>query len=355
VIDPHPVRTGLRFLSMGPFLHRIRRLVPRYRPRKRNAVGIDLIHVELRTTHRETRKRQDAPDAMTSTATPPCPTDIHAVVYRAHWRVVVSLLVSISGTSLLLILWSIWFSHEGPYNPLRLMRLVAGFCLLPGLTAAVLRRLFAATLHINADTLVIEQRHQRTAIPLHDIAAIKPWAVPLPGSGMSLVLDSEKRWDDGIELENPTEFLDALVNAGASQDLRSIAQHPGMIYADAKWTGRFRSARRWLFKFPIFALVPTLPLFRVHQLIAYGGVFGEYHQYGLKAYLLGFAIYWATLTIYLLLYAAALRAGLEIVTIATVVVAPAYAAAARRIAERICAVLFYGGVPIAVILRFMPW
>ena len=45
------------------------------------------------------------------------------------------------------------------------------------------------------------------------------------------------------------------------------------------------------FKYVVYSLVPALPLFRVHQWIAYGGSFGEYYAFGLKAYLLGFAVY----------------------------------------------------------------
>jgi apolipoprotein N-acyltransferase len=110
-----------------------------------------------------------------------------------------------------------------------------------------------------------------------------------------------------------------------------------------------------LWKFPVFALVPTLPLFRVHQLIAYGGVLGEYYQYGLEAYLLGFAIYWATLTIYLMLYAAALRAPVELLAMAVTALAPERASGARRVLERTAAILYYGGVPAMTALRFVPW
>ena len=105
----------------------------------------------------------------------------------------------------------------------------------------------------------------------------------------------------------------------------------------------------------LFALVPTLPLFRVHQIIAYGGAFGEYYQYGLNAYLAGFAIYWATLTIYLMVYAAALRVPVELLAVGSAALAPQHASGVRRVAQSAATVLYYVGVPAAVILRFVPW
>jgi apolipoprotein N-acyltransferase len=276
-----------------------------------------------------------------------------AVLYRWYWRALVGALAAISGAALLAILVAVLFVPEGPHNPLRLMRLVAASCLLPGLAVVVLRWAFATTVRVDADTLVLEQRDRRTEIPVASIVAVEPWKLPLPGSGVRLRLRSGRRWSDGIQMDDPAALIDALTDAGAPAELRRLTQHPAMVYARAR--PKPPSATRRLLKFPVFALVPTLPLFRVHQLIAYGGVFGEYYQYGLEAYVLAFAIYWATLTIYLMLYAAALRVPLELAAMAAAAVAPEYARGVRGILERIAAILFYAGVPVLVILRFIPW
>jgi apolipoprotein N-acyltransferase len=278
---------------------------------------------------------------------------MRAVLYPRTWRAVTGMLSSLAGGSLLVILLALLLSDR-PVNPLRLMRLVAALCLVPRLAVLTLRRACTASLRIEADTLVIEQRHRRLDLPVASVAAIEPWLLPLPGSGLWLRLRSGRRWTDGLELEDPTVLIDALAVASGAPGLRQAARHPFVVYARARGARR-RSWRRALLEFPIFALVPTIPLFRVHQIIAYGGALGEYYQYSLGAYLAGFAIYWATLTIYLMLYAAALRVPVELLTVAAAALAPTYASAGRRLLDRLAAVLYYVGVPAAVALRFAPW
>ena len=102
----------------------------------------------------------------------------------------------------------------------------------------------------------------------------------------------------------------------------------------------------------MIGLVPAVPLFRVHQWIAYGGTFGEYYTYGLKAYLLGFAVYWGTMVVYLVIWAAVCRAVSEIVSVATVLAAPSQAVRMRRVAEIMHRCLYYGGVPLLLLVRF---
>ena len=130
------------------------------------------------------------------------------------------------------------------------------------------------------------------------------------------------------------------------------SQHPAALYARSRNT----TSRRWyhpVFQFLVFALVPALPLFRLHQWVAYGDTFGEYYSYGLKAYLLGFAIFWVGFTIDLVLYAAALRAVAETMVLAAAYVAPSRVAAVRRAAEIAHRILYYGGVPALLIRLFL--
>ncbi len=276
-----------------------------------------------------------------------------AALYSGAWRMVAAMLSALAGSSLLLILASLLLSDR-PVNPLRLFRLVAGLSLVPGLAVVMLRRACAARVHIDAGALIVEQRDRRLEVPISSIAAIEPWWLPLPGSGLWLRLRSGRRWSDGLEMDDPAALIDALGAEGRSPALRAAGRHPSVVYAGARGARR-RSWAAALLVFPLFALVPTVPLFRVHQLIAYGGALGEYYQYGLGAYLAGFVLYWATLTIYLLLYAAVLRVPVEIVTIGVVLLAPRHAVAARRLLDRVSAVLYFAGVPAAVILRFVPW
>lgn len=264
------------------------------------------------------------------------------------------LLTAISWMGLLAILPMLVLS-DGPVNPLRLIRLVAGLCLLPGLMALAVRWFFQGVLRIENDTLIVEQRHRRAEIPVASIVSIEPWLLPIPGSGLRLRLQSGRWWRDGIEMEDPGALVDSLVGDGGSPRLGEVTKHPTLIYARARFRSRPRSWRRTVLAFPVFALVPTIPLFRVHQIIAYGGTFGEYYLYGLGAYLAGFAIYWATLTIYLMLYAAALRVVVEMIAVGSALWAPRNAPGLRRMLDRLAAALYYGGVLIAVSLRFVPW
>lgn len=280
---------------------------------------------------------------------------MRAVFLPAPARLAAGLLRVVSCATLLAIAAVLVWPEAGPVNPLWLIRVVVSFCLLPRLAVLLLDRTFGGTLRVEAGSLVLEQRHGRVEIPVEAIAAIDPWRVPVPGSGVSLRLRSGRRWSDGIAMHDPVALLDMLVEAGGSPDLLAAARHPSVVHAHARSSGRRSSWHRPLLDFPVFALLPTLPLFRVHQIIAYGGALGEYHQYGLGAWLAGFVIYWATLTIYLMAYAAALRVPVEAFAFGAAVLAPLHARTVRRALDGTAAVLYYGGVPAAVVLRFLPW
>ena len=125
-----------------------------------------------------------------------------------------------------------------------------------------------------------------------------------------------------------------------------------LAYADARRSG---SRPHWyvpLFRYVLFALVPTLPLFRVHQYIAYGGTFGEYYTYGLNAYLLGLAVYWGDCLVYVVMWAAIVRLLAEMIAVPASCAAPAQAKKIRRIVETVGRVAYYGGVPALLVIRF---
>jgi len=268
-------------------------------------------------------------------------------------RVVAVLLRATSGGSLLVVLVVLLHPGAEPMNPLRLIRVVATWCLLPAFALLLLRLRFTGTFGIEGTSLVFTQRRRRVAIPVEAIAGIEPWRLPLPDAGFGLRLRSGRRWPEGVAMSDPTQAIDALLDAGADPSLRAAASHPSLVQAHARHVARPRSRGRLVLKFPIFALVPTLPLFRVHQIIAYGGWLGEYHQYGLGPYLAGFAISWATVTIHLMVYAAALRIPVEVVAIGVAVLAPRHATVVRRFMERAAAVLYFAGVPAVLLVRFL--
>ena len=101
----------------------------------------------------------------------------------------------------------------------------------------------------------------------------------------------------------------------------------------------------------LFPLVPALPAFRLHQHIAYGGTFGEYYTFGLKAYLTTFALWWAAWAIGVVLCAASLRAAIETGTLVAVLLRPGQATDTRRLLERLGLAAFYLGLPAWLLLR----
>jgi apolipoprotein N-acyltransferase len=272
-----------------------------------------------------------------------------AIAVSPAGRFLCGLLVVVSRASSLVLLALLLFFETRLNNQLRLMRVFAAFCLAPGIAAWLLQRAFVAAIEVRDGALVLQQRRRRFEIPCESIDRVVPWTVPLPSDGVWLRLKSGRRFRYGLQVADPGALIDALVAGGAAEHLRAAAQHPAAIYARS----RNRTPRRWyhpVFKFAVFALVPALPLFRLHQWIAYGGTFGEYYTYGLKAYLLAFGIYWTTAAIYLVLYAAVLRALTEIAALAAAWVVPSRAPAVRRAAEIAYGIFYYGGVP-ALLLR----
>jgi apolipoprotein N-acyltransferase len=108
-----------------------------------------------------------------------------------------------------------------------------------------------------------------------------------------------------------------------------------------------------LAKFVLFPIVPAIPAFRLHQQIAFGGTFGEYYTFGLKAYLLAFLIWWASWAIGLVLFAAALRVAIEAGTGLSLLLHRERAIGTRATLEAIARLLFFVGVPVWLLLRLL--
>jgi apolipoprotein N-acyltransferase len=233
-------------------------------------------------------------------------------------------------------------------NPLRLLRTFA-IVVAPRCAAWMLARGFAVTVRIDAGRMVVRGSARTVEVPCASIVAVEPWTVPLPSSGIDLRLRSGRRFPLGLAVDDSDPLTEALVGEGATPALRSARDTPTAAYARTRAV-----TRRWwshpLVKYVAFALVPTLPLFRLHQWIAYGGTFGEYHTYGLRAYVVAFLLFWAAFTIYLVLWGAVLRVVAEGVVGAVAWRAPRRAVDARRAVEIASAVLYAGGVA-AFLLR----
>ena len=274
-----------------------------------------------------------------------------AIAYRPTWRVAAAILVAASRGSLIAILVLLFFpdlalgigSRLG--NPLRLLRAFAGLCLAPAAAAWVLARLSSATVVVDGGMLVVRRRGERAEVPCDGIDAVVPWAVPLPCAGAWLRLKSGSRFPYGLGVD-PIALDDALTTE------HGAPARPAAVYARSVLQRRPRWWARVL-AFPVFALIPAAILFRLHQWVAYGGTFGEYYMFGLRAYLLGFAVYWATCTVYLVLYAALLRAVLEPLVWLTSRYTPERTIGVGRAIEVVDRVLYFGGVPLALLRLFL--
>ena len=296
--------------------------------------------------------RNAAPSASTATSLEDFRVEV--VVFTPVWRIAAGLLQVFARGSLLWMGASLLFLDNPETNRLAQIWMFTALVLAPEAAAWCIRRAFAATLRIEGNALVLEQRERRTEIPVNSIATVTPWTMPIPATGAWLTLDSGRRWSQGIAVADPATLVDALVHAGARPALTETFAGRATAYARTRLAVPKRLLDHPVLKFVLFPLIPALPAFRLHQHIAFGGTFGEYHSYGLQAYLIALLIWWATWAINLMLFAAALRVVIEACTWLSLVLRPERAIDVRRTLEFLGRLLFYVGVPTWLAIRFLP-
>lgn len=274
------------------------------------------------------------------------------VAYPPAWRAGAAVLKVVARGSLLVTAGYFLWSDNPPTNPLRQMRLFGGLFVAPELAAWCIARAFAAKVRVADGALVLEQRERRTEIPVGAITAVDPWLVPLPRGGLRLRLKSGRHFTQGLAVTDPVALVDALVAEGASPDLRAGLDRRIVDYARARLTCPAGWLENPVLKFVVYSLVPTLPAFRLHQFITYGGTFGEYYTFGLEAYLLGLGLWWASWSLGLVILAAVVRAVVEVVALAAAFAIPSYAVGVRRGLEIAQRVFYYVGIPAWLFLRF---
>jgi hypothetical protein len=277
---------------------------------------------------------------------------MRARAYPLVWRVVAGVLVAVSRGSLPLILLLVVTASDPPVTPPVLFVLVTVLAGVPGVAGWLIGRAFAAQVEAQSDELVIRRPGWQLEVPYQAIAEIHPWVVPLPGVGLSVRLGSGRRLPCGVEVGYPAVLLAALADRGVAA-AGAVAAHPGVAYGRARAAVRRRRWYHWVGRFPLFAALPTGVLFNAHQHIAYGGPLGQYYLFGLQAYLRTFVVYWATVTIYVVLYAAVVRGIAEAVALTATWAVPRFAAPVRRAVETAGQILYYGGVPLLLALRFL--
>lgn len=267
-------------------------------------------------------------------------------------RAICAVLRLCAGAGLLWLALDMWLRVGLRVASLSQLWLFAGLVVAPAVAAWGIARACAALARIEGDALVLDQRRRRIEIPLASIAALRPWRVPLPRDGVDLRLASGRRY--GIAVARPQTLQRALSAAGtpaqidrgfdttlaARAEMRAIARRPRLDHP--------------LIKFLLFPLLPALVAFRLHQVIAFGGTFGEWLTYGPAAWLAGLAIWWASWSLGLMLLAAALRVCIETMSLLVLALRPARAVAVRDGLEWLGRAAFYIGVPAWLAWRLLP-
>jgi len=224
---------------------------------------------------------------------------------------------------------------------------------MPVIVAWVIQHAHKAQARVEGATLVLDQRRRRIEIPVTSIHAFRPWRFALPSSGVDLQLTSGRRWSHGLAMSRPQALWRALAAAGVP------VRHPGRwesVFAELAESRAAAARPRFdnvLVKFVLFPLLPALVAFRLHQVIAFGGTFGEYFTYGPAAYLTGLLIWWASWSIGLMLFAAVLRILIEGASVLVLILRPSFAPAVRDALEWSGRLAFYIGVPAWLALRLL--
>lgn len=291
------------------------------------------------------RSAQDAAEPLAALAFP-----VKVAVLPPVARLAAGLLRAFARGSLLWMCAAMLLSDNLRGNTLAQIRTFAALFLAPEAASWCVLVAFAARASLENGRLVLERGARRLEVALHDIAAVIPWYVPIPGQGVSLRLASGAHSRYEIAVENPAAFASALTFASGTRRQVNTPSRATM-YTKARSVVRLGRLGHPVVKFVIFPIALAIPAFRLHQHIAFGSSFGEYDMFGMKAYLIAFSLWWAAWTIGVALSAAALRAVIEAGTLLAILLRPERAIAVRRWQEYLALAALYLGLPSWLILR----
>ncbi|CAM4367777.1 hypothetical protein G4177_29600 [Corallococcus sp. ZKHCc1 1396] len=220
--------------------------------------------------------------------------------------------------------------------------------LLPLIALRLLRLGTRATVTVRPEGLVLTQSGgAHFEIPFEALASVHPWWLPVPGPGLTLKLRTGRAFAYGLESQDPAPLLTAMGALGEARD------HPLVRYAQArsaKWRRRWYD---WLLKYGLVPGVLAAIFFRAHQYISFGGPFGEWQMYGLKAYLLTFVRTWLPVFLALLLFGCFWRALAEALCFGAAWLGPQWARRVRTGAEWTCRALYYVALPVFLAVRLL--
>jgi apolipoprotein N-acyltransferase len=263
---------------------------------------------------------------------------VHA--YRRWQRVASGVLVFLSRFALvyLAVRVAIDIVRTEPTPLLLVIAALLLLVLLPWLVARLLRHGARARLHCNPGLWVLEHKRERIEVPRASIVALRPWAWPVPETGLDVELDTGRILRLGVptpsELE-PWVTHDALWTRVGS-DL-------WMQFAMARSARPGRRLAHWSFKYVVWPSLLAVVLFRAYQYILFGGPLGQYHLFGLGPYLATFARTWLDVATHLVLLAALVRTLVELCAWGLTRVRPGRRRGIRRATELVASAVYYFG------------
>jgi apolipoprotein N-acyltransferase len=277
----------------------------------------------------------------------------HVAVLSPAARAIAGGLRALARGGLLAMIAALFLGDAGlQSDTLRVIRVFVTLFLVPEAAAWCVLRAYAARATVADGTLVLARGRRRLELPLREIAAVEPWRVPIPGSGVSLRLATGGRWRHGLAHRDPASLARALAAAGAAS-VEARSSSPATTYALANGAMQRLRLEHPLMKFVLFPLLLAIPAFRLHQHIAYGSGLGEYYTFGAAAYVVAFVLWWAAWGVGVVLCAAALRALIEAGSLAAAMLRPAQAFSARHCLERLGLAALYLGLPALLLLRVL--
>ncbi|WP_394002512.1 apolipoprotein N-acyltransferase [Luteimonas sp. WGS1318] len=233
------------------------------------------------------------------------------------------------------------------------LKVFAGMVVLPLLVAGAVLHHSRARMTIDGAHLRLTQRRRRIEVPMTAIAALRPWRWPWPLAGLRLELASGRPWHFALATPHPRAVRDAL-QAGSVPMREAAGRATALgLYADARGTARRPVLDHPLLKFGLFPLLPALVAFRLHQIIAFGGAFGEWQTFGAGAWFTALGIWWAAWSLGLMLFAAALRVAIEPVCLLGAWRWSSRATGLRERLEQGARWLYYAGVPLWLAWRLL--
>ncbi|MCC6559305.1 MAG: hypothetical protein IT372_40800 [Polyangiaceae bacterium] len=225
------------------------------------------------------------------------------------------------------------------------------FSAIPLLLAALLRRLHRGALEVEPPRLSLTLRRARFEIPAESVTGARAARWPFPDAVVALVLKSGRRFRYRLASAAPGDLLTALGEALPSA--QALAGHGSIAYAAARRELGRRGRAFWAVKYGLAPLALNVVAFRLHQLIVFGGPFGQYRAHGLGPYLRTFAEFWVGIAGGLVVYAASVRIAAEVVALPLTWALPLRARGIRKTVEIVCLVAYFVLVPAFVASRLL--